>query len=170
MNKDTWIGIVGCFILVAAMVGVFTYERANAQAAGTGPGTVTELAGPTISDTVALGDTKTSLAEFNATSARNVTFTLMWSATNGRDTLKLSVAPPTGSGIMEGGVSPEEDDGEITLTVQIPEDASPQGAWEVKVEFVRAQPDPLPGGVPPPSPVPAQTDASVAFTVETTLS
>lgn len=169
MNRDTLVGIVGCVVLVGAMVGVFWYERSTAEAAAA-PGTVTEIAGPTLDGTVGVGETATELAEFTATSARNVTFTLTWSATNGRDTLKLTVAPPTGSGITEGGMSQEEDDGHITLAVEVPEGASPQGPWEIKVQFVSAEPDPLPGGVPPPSPVPAQTDASVDFTVETSLS
>lgn len=172
MNKDTWIGILGSLVLISAMVGVFVYERASAQAASDAPGdeTTAGIAGPTLTDTVAIGETETSLANVTATSARNVTFTLAWTATSGRDTLKLTVAPPTGSGIPEGGASDGEDDGEIVVPVLVPEGASPQGQWEVKVEFVRAEPDLLPGGVPPPSPVPSETDSSVKYTIQTTLS
>lgn len=41
MKRDPWIGIVGCIVHVAAMVGVFTYERANAAAADTSASNVT---------------------------------------------------------------------------------------------------------------------------------
>lgn len=172
MNRDTLIGIVGCAVLVGAMVGVFWSERTTALAAGAGPGDgrVTGIAGPALEGAVAIGETKTELAQIDAATARNLTFTLTWSATNGRDTLKLTIAPPTGSGIPEGGMSEEEDDGEITVTVRVPEGASAAGQWEVKVQFVSAEPDALPGGIPPPDPLPAETDASVDYTVETSAS
>lgn len=173
MNRDTVVGIVGSAILVAAMVGVFWYERSVAQVgeapddAGGNP-----VAPPSpVTGTVELGETATSLVNVPAANAsvRNVTFRLSWTAENGRDTLKLTVAPPPGSGIPEGGMSEPADTGDVSVTVRVPEGATAVGVWEVKVEFVRADPDPLPGGLPPPTPPPNSTDGSVDYSVATTL-
>lgn len=174
MNRDTVVGIVGSAILVAAMVGVFWYERSVApvgDAAPTDAGGDPATPPSPVAGTVALGETATTLVNVSSANAtvRNVTFQLTWSATNGRDTLKLTVAPPPGSGILEGAISEPTDSGDVSVTVQVPEGATAVGVWEVKVEFVRADPDPLPGGVPPPTPPPNSTDESVAYSVATTL-
>lgn len=173
MNKDTVVGIVGAAILVTAMVGIFYYERGVAADGGIGgpggPGTNANTTGPTVTGTVALGSTDSKLANITAASAGNVTFRLTWTATNGADTLQITVAPPTGSGIMEGSVSEPSDSGEITVTVAVPAGATPTGEWKVDVSFTQATPDPLPGGVPPPTNPPGSTDTSVDYRVAVTL-
>lgn len=173
MNRDTVVGIVGAVILVTAMVGVFYYERsvaATPNGEGDGGPATNSTSGPIVSGTVAVGATDSKLANVTATSARNVTFTLTWTATNGADTLQVTVAPPTGSGIMEGAVSEPSDSGEIVVTVEVPEGATPTGEWKIDVTFTQATPDPLPGGIPPPTPPPNSTDASVDYSVAVTLS
>ena len=174
MNRDTLTGLVGVLVLAGAMVGVFFYERGTAQAAGIGaPDDADAATIPTelsLKGTATLGEVDTQIVTLTQATATSVTFRLSWTATNGKDTLKLTVAPPTGSGITEGGASEPTDTGEITLSVVVPAGASPAGGWEVKVEFVSAQPDPLPGGIPPPTPPPGSTDASVSYTVDVTPS
>lgn len=171
MNRDTTIGIVGCAILVAAMIGVFTYERATAQASGAGIATRSvPIVGPTVDGSVQLGKSDTKIANITATSATNVTFHLTWQATNGKDSLKITVAPPTGSGITEGAVSGAQDSGDISVTVRVPAGASPAGGWQVKVEFTNAAPAAMPGGIQPPTPPPNSTDASVTYHVATSIS
>jgi hypothetical protein len=169
MNRDTLTGLVGALVLIAAMLGVFFYERGVAEDAGIGaPGDADATPGfsaITLRGTATLGEVDTQIANVTATTPTSVTFHLAWTATNGADTLQLTVAPPTGSGITEGGASEPSDTGEISLTVEVPEGASPAGGWEVKVEFVSARPDPLPGGIPPPTPPPGSTDATVAYTI-----
>lgn len=84
--------------------------------------------------------------------------------TNGKDTLRVTVAPPEASTIPEGGKD-TKDTGEVTITVNVPDGTSSAGAWSVKVEFTAATPDPLPGGIPPPTPPPGSTDTSVSFDI-----
>lgn len=171
MHRDTVIGIVGVVILVAAMVGVFTYERG--QAAGlTGPDGTTPVteAGPSLDGSVAVGATEDGTIQLNRTGMTNVTFTLKWTAANGVDTLRLSVAPSAQTQMTTGASSDAEDDGEITLTVAVPNTvangAIGVGAWQVSVEFVSAA-----TGLPaePPVPPPGTTDAQVAWTLSTTI-
>lgn len=173
MNKDTIVGIIGAAVLIAAMIGVFAYERSMAAAtaadgseADDGMGAVLE--GPTLTGTVAVGQDDTQTANLDAGDVGNVTFRLTWEATNGRDTLKFSVVPPAGSG-LDGATSEPTDSGDATLTIRVPEGADASGTWQVTVEFTEATPDPLPGGVPPPVPPPGSTDASVSYTVTTSL-
>lgn len=174
MNRDTVIGIVGAAILVTAMVGVFYYER-NAAPVGPGAatGTAGNMTGPSVTSSVAVGQTDTKIVNLTQTTAANVTFHLTWTATNGRDTLKLTIAPPTGSGITQGAVSEPSDTGDITVTVPVPAGANPSGGWEVKVEFTSASPGnvgPATPPVQPPSPVPVgQSDANVDYQVAVSL-
>ncbi|MFA5862240.1 MAG: hypothetical protein WDA16_11160 [Candidatus Thermoplasmatota archaeon] len=169
MNRDLVIGIVGAIILVAGMVAVFSYERdaADTNVPG-GAGALVNATGPTTTGTVDLGKSAEKLVTMNGTHLRNVTFTLTWKATNGKDTLKLTVSPP--AGVPEGAVSEPKDTGTITVTVPIPAtDNATLGAgdWKIKVEFTRAD-----AGTPVPLPTapPGTTDASVAWSVATTYS
>lgn len=171
MNRDTVIGIVGATILVLAMVGVFYYERGVAQEAGIGAGDdgaggTTNTTLPSITGSVALGQTDSQLVNVTSSTATNVTFTLTWSGSTAQrqNTLKLTVAPPTGSGITEGAVSDPSSSGEITVTVAVPAGADPMGEWKADVEFVSSGSG-LPGGVSPPG----TTDSSVSYTLDVTL-
>ena len=161
MNKDTVIGIVGSALLVAAMVVVFVYERANAEV-GDEEGLTASIEQPSLSGTANVGQSDTKQANITAVGPSNVTFTLTWTAEQGSDTLKLSITPPSGSEIAAKGSS-NEDDGSITVTVPVPADYMGQGLWSVKVDFVSARPAPLPGGVSPPAG--GMTDSSVSYSV-----
>lgn len=169
MHRDTVIGIVGVVILVAAMVGVFTYERGQAgNLPDAGSGSTTNFTAPAESGTVALGATEDVDISLNQTGMTNVTFTLTWTATNGVDTLRLVVTPANDTGLTSGFESDAEDDGEITLTVPVPNTnaagTTGVGNWRVSVEFVSADPDlPAPDPVPPP---PGTTDTEVDFTID----
>lgn len=169
MHRDTVIGIVGVVILVAAMVGVFTYERSQAGDITGGDGlTQTTAAGPEATGTTAVGATADETIMLNQTGMTNVTFTLRWTAANGADTLRLTIAPSAGTGLTTGASSEPEDDGEITLTIPVNNTAATGttgiGAWQVSVEFVSAS-----TGLPqePPIAPPGTTDASVDWTVGT---
>jgi hypothetical protein len=161
VNKDTVIGIVGSALLVAAMVVVFAYERANAQVA-TGEDLEPAIAQSSLSGSVAVGSSDTKTANITAVGPANVTFHLSWSANNGRDTLRLTVTPPPGSG-MQASTSTPSDSGDITVTIPVPAGTENAGNWTVKVDFTAAAPDPLPGGIPPPAG--GMTDASVSYEV-----
>lgn len=171
MHRDTVIGIVGVVILVSAMVGVFTYERGQAAGIsdGTGVGTMT-LAGPSLDGTLAVGASADETITLNQTGMTNITFTLTWTATNGVDTMRLSVAPSAETLMTTGASSDAETDGEITLTIPVPNTlangATGVGAWQVSVEFVSAS-----TGLPaePPVPPPGSTDAEVAWSLATSI-
>lgn len=169
MHRDTVIGIVGVVILVAAMVGVFTYERSQAGSLpGEDDGAAANFTAPALSDTVQLGQTSEQLVTLNQTGMTNVTFTLTWTAgANSLDTLRLVVAPPNGTGAPVE--SDPEEDGEITITVPVGNtDASGTlgvGDWQVVVEFVSARADTA-VGPPPVDPGLPVTDESVDFNVD----
>lgn len=172
MQRDTVIGIVGVVILVAAMVGVFTYERGQASSL-TGAGGVTQnLTGPPASGTVALGETDDKTIVINQTGLTNITFTLTWTPGQGTDTLKLVAAPGNDTGFTSGFESQAEDDGSITLVVPIGNTAQSGvigvGSWQISVEFVSAAPGGI-GPVPPVVTPPGSTDTSVAYAVDTSL-
>lgn len=162
MNKDTVIGIVGSALLVAAMVVVFAYERANAQVAD--PDELTaSVAQSTLSGTANVGQSDTKMDNITAPAGTNVTFKLTWTQGNGPDTLKITATPPAGSGITAKS-SPNENDGSITLVVAVPMDAV--GDWSVKVDFVSAQGGTLPGGIANPN---APADTSVSYSVAVSI-
>lgn len=174
MNRDTVTGLVAAGVLVAAMVGVFFYERNVAiqngigqDATGVGPASAS---GPSLEGTTAVGASKDETLVINQTGLTNVTFTLRWTAGNGVDTMRLAIAPSQATGITTGAESEPETDGEITLTIPITNTAADGalgvGPWQVSVEFVSAS-----TGLPaePPVPPPGTTDTQVAWTVETTL-
>lgn len=164
MNKDTLIGIVGSVLLVAAMVIVFAYERANAEVASDGDDDlVASIAQASLGGSVAVGASDTKTNNITAVGPSNLTFTLTWTASQGSDTLRLTVTAPSGSTGISAMTSPAEDDGSITVKVPIPADYAGQGLWSVKVDFTQATPDSLPGGVSPP--VGGMTDSSVSYTV-----
>lgn len=175
MNRDTMTGLLAAAVLVAAMVGVFFYERNVAIASGIGESTATDgnvrtLDGPMVQGTAAVGGSGTGNLLINQTGLTNVTFTLRWSATNGADTLRLTVAPSADTGLTAGAESDDEADGEITLTIAIPNTAADGvlgvGPWEITVTFVSAA-----TGLPaePPVAPPGTTDTEVAWSIETSL-
>jgi hypothetical protein len=176
MHRDTVIGIVGVVILVAAMVGVFTYERGQASSlAGDGGGATENVTGPSETGTVALGATEDVVLSMNETGITNVTFTLTWTPGAGVDTLVLRVAPSNATGITDGFESDPENDGEITIVVPVNNTAADGqlgvGDWQVSVEFVSASPT-TPVGPPPVSPPvapPGTTDTQVGFEVSTSI-
>lgn len=171
MHRDTVIGIVGVVILVAAMVGVFTYERGQASnVIENGGAGLTNMTGPSTEGTTALGASTDATLEFNQTGMTNVTFTLRWTPTNGVDTLRISIAPSADTGLTSGASSEAENDGEIVLIVPVENTAAGGelgvGPWQVSVEFVSAATG-LP--VEPPVPPPNTTDSEVAWTVDTSV-
>lgn len=176
MHRDTVIGIVGVVILVAAMVGVFTYERG--QAANLIDDAVLTLANstlPALEGNVALGATADETVTLNQTGITNVTFTLRWTPGAGVDTLRLNVAPSNATGLATGASSEAENDGEITLTVPVNNTARDGvlgvGAWQISVEFVSAEvttPIVAPPTQPPVAP-PGTTDSEVDYTVGTNV-
>lgn len=169
MHRDTVIGIVGVVILVAAMVGVFTYERGQASDLLTGPGGETmNFTAPAVTGNVAVGSTSENLVTLNQTGITNVTFTLTWTpGANSVDTLVLVVAPPNGTG--DPVESSPESDGEITLTIPVANTGAGGtlgvGDWQVVVEFVSAE---LSTPVQPPiqPPVGPSPDTEVDFSVD----
>lgn len=168
MNKDTWVGIIGAAILVTAMVAVFAYERGIAPSATAAAAAANETM-PTHDGSVALGATDTNVLAFTATGVvGNVTFHVTWKATNGKDTIHVEVAPPTGSGITQGAQD-MKDTGDVTLTVPVPAGATVLGGWQLKITFTQATPAPLPGGIPPPTPPPGSTDTNVSYHATTSV-
>lgn len=172
MHRDTVTGLVGAAILVAAMVGVFYYERgvaADPTPDDVGAARTVTVGGPSLEGTTPVGQSTDKPFALNRTGVTNVTFTLKWTAQAGADTLRLTVRPSAATGIEEGGVSEPEDDGEIRLAIPVnnttPEGALGVGEWVVTVEFVSAATGtPLPPGV-----APGTSDAQVAWAVETGL-
>lgn len=164
VNRDTVVGIVGSSLLVAAMVVVFVYERANAEALDDeGEGDLTAaIAQSKLSGTVNVGSSDTKTDNITAVGPSNVTFTLTWTASQGSDTLRFTVTPPSGSDLAPM-TSSAENDGSISLRVTVPANHESQGLWSVKVDFTAATADPLPGGIPPPAG--GMTDSSVSYSV-----
>jgi hypothetical protein len=174
MHRDTIIGIVGVVILVAAMVGVFTYE--SGQAAVLGPGTfqLANLTGASIEGSVDVGGEASDVLTLTQTNLTKVAFTLRWgSAQTSENTLQLVVAPANGTGLDTGVESDAETDGEITVEIMVP-NAEPTsgplalgvGDYHVTVRFLSAA---VPtAGVSPPGALPV-TDSTVTWTLTTAL-
>lgn len=163
MNKDTVIGIVGSVILVAAMVVVFVYERNNVQAApdvATPP--TTHVAVASLSGAVPVSKSDSKMDNITAVGPVTITFNLKWTAQamDSKDTLKLTITPPMGNVTAPAPVS--GDTGDLSVTVTVPAGTVLQGNWGVAVEFTKATPGTLPGGVMNPA---ATTDSSVSYTV-----
>lgn len=169
MHRDTVIGLVGVAILVAAMVGVFSYEQTQAADLGAAGLALQNATLPALDGTTALGDVSEETVAIGQTGITNVTFTLRWSATNGADTLALAIVPPNGTASQEV-FDAQGDGGELVVTVPVPNTnragAVGSGDWQVSVQFVSAS-----TGLPqePPVPVPGTTDAQVAWTLDTTV-
>lgn len=162
MNKDTVIGIVGSVILVTAMVVVFVYERNNVQATpdvATPP--TTHVAVASLSGSVAVSKSDSKMDNITAVGSTDIKFHLTWTATNGKDTLKLTVAPPKGN--LTAASSTPTDSGDVTVTVHVPAGTVVRGDWTVQVDFTTATPAPLPGGIQPPAG--GMTDSTVSYTV-----
>lgn len=157
MNRDTVIGIVGAVILVAAMVGVFQYERTRAPGAlGDTPIFNSNFTGPNEQGSLTLG--ASADAELNVTTQNmtNITFTLTWTpqaTPPGDDTFKLVITPP--SGVNATTLEGQSSTGTVTVVIPIG-NAKPTtapttlgvGAWTAKITFVSTS------AVTPPPPVP----------------
>ena len=96
MNRDLIVGVVGAAILVAAMAGVFYYEKNNVAAPPVLTST-TNSTGPQAGGQTAAGASTDQVVAINASNLVNVTFTLKWTAAQGKDTMKLAVAPSNGT-------------------------------------------------------------------------
>lgn len=173
MHRDTVIGIVGVVILVAAMVGVFTYERGvAANLLPAGGFTAADLAGPGLDGTTPVGSETTEILSIAQTNMTKIAFTLTWAnSQTSVNTLQLVVAPANGTGLAEGVESEPESDGEITVELLVPNEepttgplAVGVGDYEITVRFVGAAP-PGPLG---PAPLPV-TDTEVAWALATAL-
>lgn len=175
MHRDTVIGIVGVLILVAAMVGVFTYERGQAaNLLGDGTLALANLTGPSLEGTANVGAEATDTLTIAQTNLTKITFTLTWSAgQTSENTVELMIAPANGTGLTEGVTGGPESDGEITVELLVP-NAEPTagplatgvGDYEVTVRFVGASVAGAPGQVPGGTPL---TDGSLTWNLETTL-
>lgn len=189
LNKDTVIGIVGSIVLVAAMIGVFTYERSQANA---GAFAVTwesvQSDGPSAEGSTPLQQSTETTVDIAQTNLTSVDFTVSWTPTQGTDTLRVTVTPPEGSGL--NATEPVEgDSGTITVSVPVPNAlptvdraagadesdatarlaqsyASPvgTGTWTITVEFVSAS-----GVIPVPGAPPVGSDTEVAWTAASSL-
>lgn len=169
MNREVLLALGGGTLLTALAVGAIVLTAA-APAASIAQNSL-PLAGfelAPLSGNVDLGATAEDVVAIEQTGVVNLTFTLKWTASAGADTLRLGVASSNATGVEIGEVSEAESDGEITITLAIPNtDANGRlgvGDWRVSVEFVEASSG-LPGGLAPPN----TTDSSVAWTLETTL-
>jgi hypothetical protein len=163
MNKDTAIGIIGSVVLVAAMVVVFVYERNNPPA-GTGDATGAEnhIAMGSLSGSVNVRSSSSMTDNITAVGPTNVTFHLHWTATNGRDSMQVSVTPPTGSNVS-APASMAGDSGDLSITAHIVDGVTAWGNWTIKVDFTDASAMTLPGGVNNPT---AMTDSKVSYTID----
>lgn len=165
MNKDTVIGIAGAVMLIAAMVGVFAYERANAEVPDEGgePTPEASIGQETLTGNVDLGSSVTRTNNITAVGPSHLTFVMTWSASEGSDTLRLTVTPPADSGLAQRA-SQEEEDGSITVRFAIAAEHVSHGDWTLKVDFTRATPDDV-AGIPPPAG--GTTDSTVSFGIGT---
>lgn len=176
MHRDTVIGIVGVVILVAAMVGVFTYERGQATVTdGTPGGALANFTGPTSEGNVAIGATADNDVVINQTGLTNITFTVTWSpGANAVDTVRVIAQPANDTGLSTAYESEAENDGEIVITIGPLNNTGPDGRlgtgnWRISVEFVSSEFDAGAGPpLDPPDPVPAGDDA-IDFAIETQL-
>lgn len=166
MHRDTVIGIVGVVILVAAMVGVFTYEKGQTAAlASSGSFALANLTLPALTGQVALGETESQLVNVTTTNVTRVTFTVTWAASQAAtNTVNVTVRPPAG---IEAGGMAESDGGSVTLTIDVPNGQPTSGPlllgsgeWKIDVAFVSST-GPAPGGLP------VLADESVAYEVAT---
>jgi hypothetical protein len=164
MNKDTVIGIIGSVVLVTAMVVVFVYERNNMPAAPVVTTPVTHVAVASLAGSVSLSGRDAKMDNITAVGPTDVKFHLTWTATNGKDTLILTVTPPKGN--VSAVTSAPTDSGDATVVVHVPAGTVLRGDWKVQVEFTSAKPTPLPVPIQPPAG--GMTDASVSYSVGVT--
>lgn len=167
MNRDTVIGIVGAVILVAAMVGVFQYERTRAPTTGTGDFTLTNSTLEGVSGETTIRGATEEMVNVSQQNVTTVLFTLKWSpSTQGfEDTLKLTVIPPgNGTEATASGAS-----GTLELPVNVtsmmPTPGNPvltgTGAWTIKVEYLST--------TSPTGPLPLPQAGTVSWTLAGTV-
>ncbi len=182
-NRDTWTGIAGALILLAAMAGVFLYERGQFHEyevswSASEAGTMTETG------TLAEGDTATFtlVVPEGAGIVANVRASLTWTDNDGEpDTFSLALAPPGESasesdtsqrGSIAISVPVNDQPATTTAAARSAEDAQEQtaqapteegiGPWEVTVTLVSAPGEMLPGGTE------VQPDGSNGYTLTLT--
>lgn len=186
MNKDTLIGIVGSVLLVAAMIGVFTYERSQGAALAGNYAvewTIAESTGPSAQAATPLGETRETTLDVTQTNLTEVALVVTWTAGQGRDTLRVTVTPPEGSGLNATENPVEGDSGEVRVVFPVPNPAPAAssafgadeqeanarlaqsyapalgtGTWTIAVEFVSAE------GVLPVPGAPVGSDTEVQWT------
>lgn len=158
LNRDTAVGVVGAVVLIAAMAGVFFYERAQFEEYDVA---WEEIEAGSSSETDSLDEGASQSYTFTADADRlsRVTLTLSWSGDVGEaDTFELVAEGPNGThtGSVEGSASPleveipiHEDPGVETATGRSLDDAREQlntsaswtngtGDWSVTVTLVDA--------------------------------
>lgn len=110
-NKDTVVGVTAAVILVAAMAGVFLYERAQFQEYAVSwerQSVQTEEFSQTLSE----GDSATHAVEATTSGMARLRAELTWSDGVGQaDTFTLAVEAPNGTSVDDSG-----DSGTIELT------------------------------------------------------
>lgn len=188
MNKDTVVGILGAVILVAAIIGIITYESSLPAASGTGPTpgggggmqfNVSAADGPTLASqgAQAEGTTQNGTVLLNQTNITKVEFTLTWTddtANSAPDTFDLIITSP------EGKTFHDQQSGGSAKVVFSPLNPVPNGTamtgrvgtgtWRIQVHMVDAgDVGPTPP-VPPPAPVPNVTDTGNAWSLTTKVS
>lgn len=169
MKRDLVIGIVGAFILIAAMVGVFRYEAARAGSAYDVEWATTQLAGPGDAGTAAAGDRAEVPLNVTQTNLTSIAFVLTWTDDVGSgDVFRITVVDPTGEMSQEqegaGGelrvefgnlssvpltlriLATDEAAAHAQLAAQNTADAG-TGTWSIIVELVSVDGAATPGGI-----------------------
>lgn len=193
MKRDTIVGIVGAVALIAAMAGIFQYEKSQpASTLGSKAFDVAwaieEANGPTTTAATPLGETTETTVEVAQANLTRAKFTVTWTAQQGTDTLRVVVTPPAGSGLAPGET--RADSGEAVVEIEIPNEVPPEfrmfansegeararlaaqntqtlgtGTWTIAVTFEEAS-----GVVPVPGLPPVGADTEVQWDVATILS
>lgn len=166
LNRDTAIGMLGAAVLIAAMAGVFFYERSQFDTYDV-DWSQQEAGSDSASGTLDEGGSNSHAFTADGERLSQVTVTLSWSDDAGQpDTLELIVQGPNGtySDSAEGSSSPLEveipirdEPGPSTTTARSLEDARDQlnetatwtngtGEWSVTVALLDAPGDQTPVG------------------------
>lgn len=193
MKRDTIVGIVGAVALIAAMAGIFQYEKS--QPASTLGSKAFDVAwaiedanGPTTTAATPLGETTEATLEIAQANLTRAKFTVAWTPQQGTDTLRVVVTPPAGSGLSPGET--RADSGEAVVEIELPNEVPPDfrmfanseaeaharlaaqntqslgtGTWTIAVTFEEAS-----GVVPVPGLPPVGADTEVQWDVATILS
>ncbi|MHB8605144.1 MAG: hypothetical protein ACYDCK_07775 [Thermoplasmatota archaeon] len=188
------LGVIGAVVLLAAMVGVFWYEGSGgASTIGSKSFAVSwasaDNPGPSGKGTSNLGASGEAQVNVSTPNLTRLAFTVTWAATNGKDTVKVTITPPAGvpgGNRTFGPASSGRADIAFDLPTTLPATSTifadteslalarlapthtatlGEGAWKVVVAFTDASGvDPLPMGPP------LQQDQTVAWDVKSVAS